>query len=297
MPRSVSTASLRLENLEAREVPAIVLMGTFDSSTNTVSATGGNITINEIGGGTFKAFNSPGGKFDGGGQKTFTRADSSADNITLTDDGSGTLTINDTDGIFVKSSSLDFVGTQFTVKNVTNFTLDLQLGGDDTVTDNTSFASTINGGDGNDNITVSGTNVDPTAVSKFLKPGGLDFASAFTLPNTGQPKTVTGGKGSDTISITGFAIGFKIDGGADDDVINGPFFGALNVLTGGDGNDFVFDGLGADFLVGDTGSDFILDIGGQDFIIAADGQTDLIFNTTGDVVIADPAPTDFTLVP
>ena len=290
MLRRPNSAALRLESLEVREVPAVVLDGSFTGSTanNTFKAfaDGGSVTIREIGGpNSFIAFNSAGVN----GTPT-TKPANNVDNITLSNNGS-TLTLTDSDGIFIRlrqNGSIVNVGNTLDVPNVTGLTVDLQLGGDDAVTDNTRFASTINGGVGNDTLSAAGGEVNPLLLQFLLAPGGLNPAFLPLLGGAGGQKVLQGGDGTDTLTATGFATNFTLDGGTGDDRITGPIIGFFNSLRGGDGSDTVIGGLGLDVIDGGAGFDVLFGFGGGDFYLAFDGGPDFILNQKGDFAFADP---------
>jgi Ca2+-binding RTX toxin-like protein len=292
---SKPNASLKLEALEVREVPAVVLQGTFNT---TVTPNGGNVTIREVAlisaangsttNGMSRVENATGTQF-----VAVNKTATADDTITLSNTN-GKLSINASDGIFVQftfggETRFRSVGNTLDVQNVTGLTVDLQLGGNDTVTDNTTFASTINGGPGNDTITAAGGEVNPLLLQLLQGPGGLNPALLPLLGGLGGgAKTVNGGDGNDNLALSGFAINSTVDGGAGDDRTTGSTFGFLNFLKGGDGNDTVIGGLGLDVLDGGKGFDILFGFGGKDFYLAQDQGPDFILNQPGDIVLADP---------
>lgn len=255
--------SLKLESLEAREVPAIVLAGTL--SGGVVTANGGNVVINEIGG-TFEAYDPAGGA----AHHAFTRANTNADIINMTGTG-GTLLITDTDGIFVQTAGPfpDFMGTVLTVSGVTGLTVNLQLGGDDIVTDGTDLTATINGGPGNDKISAPGSGAFNYLLYQLLHDPNFTPTFPFLQALANNP-------------------GQKIlNGNAGDDTLIAPAFGFLTQLSGGDGNDFLVGGSGVDVMDGGNGIDILLGFGGKDIYITNDGGLDLLGNQMGDIVLSD----------
>jgi Ca2+-binding RTX toxin-like protein len=322
---------LNCESLEAREVPAVVVEGTAATPTLVAgmppTPNGGTVTIGEV---AFAAtdlnvINQAFSAFE-----TTTRSAAANDNITLTQSGS-TLTINSSDGIFIRFTAnagqtyFHNRGNTLTIPNVTGLTVNLQLGGNDSVVDNTALASTINGGTGNDTLTatggaakvlnggdgndiitdnatgataidggpgndiltVAGIELNPALLPFLFGPTGLNIALLPLLGATAA-KTVNGGDGNDTLTATGFATNFTFDGGAGDDMINGPQIGFINSLKGGDGNDTIVGGFGLDILEGGAGFDVLFGLGGGDFYIALDGGPDFVLNQRGEFVFADP---------
>lgn len=280
------------EALESREVPAIVIDGTFNGG-GQAPTPNGNVNITEVQFAT-------GGAAEGVVDKlitTFVPATKSAsanDNIVLTLNGS-TLTINSSDGIYVRTmvngGDIRFVdfGNTIDISGVTGLNVNLQLGGNDSVTDNTTLGSTINGGIGNDTITVAGGAVNPLLLQLLMQPGGLNPALLPLLSQmSGPAKNISGGDGDDTITVNGFASMFMIDGGVGADRINGPTFGLFNQLKGGADNDIIIGGMGQDIIFGDAGVDILFGFGGNDFLISVDGGPDFVLNQPGDTVIPDP---------
>jgi len=274
---------MHLENLEARDVPAIILPGTFANGTTT--ATGGTVTVAELAGGIYAVLD----KAQTNPPTVVSVSGTADDTISLSLNGT-TLTITDSDGIFVRDQTgkLVSVGTSLDVQSVTGLNVNLDQGGNDnvtlngtgtltatinagpgndTVTDNSSFTTIINGGDGNDILKATGGAINPLLLQLLQQPGGIN-PSLFPLlmGMTGQ-KTILGGAG--------------------DDNITGPVLGFFDTLDGGDGNDTIIGGFGPDFIIGGTGFDIIAGLGGQDIIFTADGGADFILNQRNDVVISD----------
>jgi Ca2+-binding RTX toxin-like protein len=143
-----------------------------------------------------------------------------------------------------------------TVTSIDNITVDGQ-GGDDTISvvATGGYATTINGGDGNDVITGAGSTV-PLTIN-----GG---AGNDNLTGGGAADTIDGGAGNDT--ITGGGGNDQLTGGAGTDTfVWSPGDGSDNIAGGGDGSDsLVFNGTaGADtFNLSATGNQFSLNLGG-----------------------------------
>ena len=269
--RSTPRTSLKLEALETREVPAVVLQGTFNNTGATVTPDGGAVTIQEVAlisaanGSTINGMV----RVEDANGTMFVAVNKSAtanDTLTLSNNG-GTLTINASDGIFVRfafgaETRFRSVGNTLDVPNVTGLNVDLQLGGDDTVTDNTTFSSTINGGAGNDTLTGGGT-INPALLPFLSNPAFLPL-----LAGMGGQKTLQGGTG--------------------DDKINGPLVGFFNQLDGGEGNDTIIGGLGREIITGGNGFDVLFGLGGGDFYIAFDFGPDFVLDQPGDLAFTDP---------
>jgi cyclophilin family peptidyl-prolyl cis-trans isomerase len=126
----------------------------------------------------------------------------------------------------------------------------------------------INGGDGNDAIT--------------LGPGMVAGASVQGGPGD---DSITGGPGNDTLgggqgndSIQGGPGDDSAKGGAGDDTLLG---GKGNdTLFGGPGNDLMHGGLGDDYLNGGAGTDYMSGGAGNNTFYAVNGTADQIFAGT-----------------
>jgi Ca2+-binding RTX toxin-like protein len=252
---------LRCESLESRDVPAIVLDGTFNGTSTTPN--GGAITVTEIDG-TFTAVN---GNLMA--PQTVTASTTASDTITLRANGA-TLTVTNSDGIFIRVTNQGGVlvqaGTALDVPNVTRVTVNLQFGGNDVVTDNSMLNATINAGPGNDTIISTGMLANPQAALFIQTP--INPALLPLLGTLGGAKVLQGGDG--------------------DDSITGPLLGFYNQLDGGNGNDVLVGGIGPDVLTGGGGLDVLTGLGGGDFYVALDVFFDYVLNSRGDTVIADP---------
>jgi Ca2+-binding RTX toxin-like protein len=90
------------------------------------------------------------------------------------------------------------------------------------------------------------------------------------------PATVMGGNGNDWLSTGGGAD--SIDGGLGDDRINAG--DGADSANGGDGDDRIDGGAGADLLNGDDGDDYL--VGGDDADTMNGGDGDDTFDAAGD---------------
>lgn len=275
------------EALEPREVPALVVQGTFTMAGVAPTPNGGNVTVQEV------ALTNA----DTVTNQAFTALDpqtksaTANDSVTFTLSG-GTLTINSADGIFIRYSTNGTNtfhqnrGTTLTINGVTGLNVDLQLGGSDSVTDNTQgLPVTINGGAGNDVINAAGSPINPALLPFLMQNPAL---APLIAQMSGPPKNISGGAGMDNITVNGFAAMYMIDGGDDKDMIQGPLMGSFNQLRGGAGDDVIIGGFGQDIIFGDAGLDVIAGLGGNDFLITIDGGPDFVLNVKGDTVISDP---------
>ncbi len=303
---------MKLEHLEARDVPAVMIDYAFNPATATYEPAGGNVLVSEIGLTGSERFMSPQGDIVPGSAKSPT----ANDNIIVRLDGSR-LTLFSADGIFAvhrESMSIQPViisyGTTVTIENVTDLTISLQLGGDDTVViegsapyspkvdggpgndkiiDNSTTTSTLRGGSGDDTISAAGTTLDPQLFQFALQATRANPALMPLLAGLGGvPKTLAGDDGNDVLSVTGFGSGFVLDGGTGNDTLTGPQFGYMNTLRGGDGDDTVIGGWGLDVFDGGSGSDILVGFGGGDIYLTQDGGFDLVLNQKGDTVFTDP---------
>jgi len=175
---------------------------------------------------------------------------------------------------------------------------------------------TINGGNGNDRLTVNDLNELP-AIELFVNgQGGNDIISAagadlgnslFAIDAGIGNDSITGSAGNDVIQggdgddqINGDAGDDILRGGADQDLINGndgddsiagqdgsdTLFGndGDDLVTGGNGADRLRGNLGNDTLDGGTGNDTLSANGGDDSVIGGTGA-DRAFGGSGNDVI------------
>ena len=215
MPRP-NLIRLNCECLEARDVPAIILAGTqatTGSFPRTVTPNGGAMAIQEV---VFAATDivvtteANGSNFANADAATRNKSETASDIITLSKNG-GTLTINASDGIFLRYTNANgtffqFRGNTLTIDAVTGLKVDLQLGGDDKIVDRTNFNASLIGGAGKDTIVAIAWSSESVRGSTALSAG---CASAHSLLTTLTPrKTLLGQTGGDTLIAPRF--GFKI---------------------------------------------------------------------------------------
>jgi Ca2+-binding RTX toxin-like protein len=150
-------------------------------------------------------------------------------------------------------------------------------GGDDTITVGAFLPSTVQGGDGNDRITIrSETQGGQTFAPVVVVFGGE--GNDFLDSQNPTAETLSGGGGDDTIFSLLSTAGDLLDGGDGNDrmLVRGGsstlLGGAGNdSLDGGDGADTINGGAGFDTMAGGFGADlFIEDIGDSvEFIISS----------------------------
>ena len=305
MNRNTGSASLKLEPLETRDVPAIILDAMFNAQRTDAFPLGGNVNITELqlslSDTLFTRQNRAAPRVN--------KPASSNDFINFSLSGS-TLTITDQDGIFGRvvngNNIIVTYGTTLQIGGVTGFNLGLQLGGNDIITDNTPLPTTINAGPGNDTITGKGVDGLFPSFVLFQNTGVLDtnLMSALAVP----AKALQGGDGNDSLNVTGSTSGWLFDGGAGNDALNGPQFGFFNSFSGGDGadravgpllgsfnffdggfdTDTLIGGFGSDVILGGAGFDALIGFGGRDTFLARDVDLDFIVNLPGDTIFDDP---------
>jgi len=123
---------------------------------------------------------------------------------------------------------------------------------------------TIQGGAGNDSITISPNANLPSSISVKLVGG----AGNDTLTGGNGAETLDGGDGND--NLFGGGGNDALSGGAGDDNINA---GSGNdYANGGSGNDTIVGGDGSDRVVGGDGEDTIDGGGGNDYIDGGSGD-------------------------
>ncbi len=138
---------------------------------------------------------------------------------------------------------------------------------------------TISGGDGNDSISAS----------------AIDSLFATTLE-------IRGDNGADVLNAAGFALGLRLRGGNDNDVLTGGTAadylageGGDDAHFGGNGNDTLLGGAGIDLLVGDDGNDLIRGQGSSRDTLSGglgndtlDGSQDVLLETgDANIVLTD----------
>jgi hypothetical protein len=117
------------------------------------------------------------------------------------------------------------------------------LGGNDLITGsaNNYIATTLQGGQGNDTLNISGRG---DAIGSFFAGGGGDDRISADDLSAIQDTTINGGGGNDTIIFSAgltFGTGSRVNGNAGNDFISGDASSFNNALiAGGGGNDTIF---------------------------------------------------------
>jgi Ca2+-binding RTX toxin-like protein len=297
MTRSNSAAALNVENLEARDVPAVVVDGAYPAAAlmagTPPTPNGGTVSIREVA----IAMNDPNVLNQAATAfENITKSATANDNLTLTNNG-GTLTINNSDGVFVRFvvggvTTLYDAGTSLTIQNVTGIGVSTQLGGNNTIADKTTFLPvTVSDGPGTDTVTLAGTPINPVVLQFLMQSSAAGGINPALVPLLGQllgpAKTVTGGTGNLTATVTGFAFGDTITGGSGNNLITGPAFGIFNTLKGGSGNNTIIGGFGSDIIIGGAGAggfDQLAGFGGKDVYVVSGLRFAFVFNQAGDTV-------------
>lgn len=279
MVRRNNSTALKLESLEAREVPAVFLTGNFNGAMTTPDT--GNIVIAEVSGTVTTRPNTGGVN----AARTFTGTEN--DNLTFTLIGS-TLTITNFDNstnadsaILVRDQNGIFrrFGNTISIQGVTSLLVNMDQGGDDIITDNSALTATINAGPGNDTVNAAASGQFNFLIYQLLQNPNFvpDIAFLQALAANPGQKILNGGIGNDTLIA--------------------PAFGLLTQMDGGAGNDFIVGGTGVDLLVGGTGIDIMFGYGGKDFYVAMDGGIDLLGNQPGDTLFTFDPGVDILTTP
>jgi Ca2+-binding RTX toxin-like protein len=240
--RDVAAITMDLDDIESTDIRAL---GSADT-----------ITVGDLRGTDLDATNVNLAAFDGSG-------DGSADTVIAQEtDQADDIDVGSTAGNVVidgPSGRVSVAGNEAANDNVTV----AALGGADTINAGVGFTGpipvTVDGGDGSDTTTYSGTNADDTiAIARTTATGvGVFTPTAPPVHNAAVEELVVRGLGG-ADRITGEnGIGtlthLTVDGGNGDDTI-----------AGGDGDDTLLGGAGDDFVDGNRGTDTAQLGGGTD---------------------------------
>jgi Ca2+-binding RTX toxin-like protein len=153
-----------------------------------------------------------------------------------------------------------------------------------TFTGTTGGKMTVNTGDGDDRVTLTGMTVGGTI---DLGSGNDRVDLSASEPTSSPFFRVYGGTGND--DLTGSSIGDTLDGGDGNDILNG-----------GGGNDHLYAGLGDDQLAGGTGDDryYVLsgsqsNAGTDTIIELANEGLDVVYVQEGPTLVPGPTPANF----
>lgn len=152
------------------------------------------------------------------------------------------------------------------------------LEGDDEV-DTGRFEAVVNGGPGEDEITIGGAGSD--GVNTVDAGSGDD---TIDVGRAGQADSVTGGPGRDTVTYAGHAaVTVTLDGVADDGTgaEGDDVRGDVEHVIGTSGGDTLIGGGGPETLDGAGGTDRLEGLGGDDTLIGGPGVTDATFGGEG----------------
>lgn len=166
--------------------------------------------------------------------------------------------------------TVDFNGFVQQFEDVQELNINTLAGSDQVVVDGFVGPITINGGDGNDTLTVNGPATNVTIYGE----GGDD-----TILGGSGPDMIFGGLGDDDINGRGGAD-FLVGG---DSVLNGP---ETNTIAGGNGADTILGSLGVDIVNGGDGADTILTFSSDDEIMGGRGNDQIEAGTGNDLVAA-----------
>ncbi|MGZ6670845.1 MAG: beta strand repeat-containing protein [Solirubrobacteraceae bacterium] len=265
-----------------RDVAGITMdLDGIESTTIRALGSADIVTVGDLAGTDLNAANVDLNAFDGTG-------DGSSDTVIAngTDDADD-VTIGSTAGNAVVSG----LSTRLTVSGnepaLDNVDVDT-LGGNDTISSGVGFTGpipvTVDGGDGADTTTYSGTNADDTigiarttatAVGVFTpnsQPVNNTAVEELVVQGLGGADTITGQNGIGTLTH------LTLDGGSGDDQLRGG--DGADTLLGGAGDDFVDGNIGADTAQLGGGADtFQWDPGdGSDTVDGQGGNDTLAFN-------------------
>ena len=254
---------------------------------NTLGGTD-NVTVGDLTGTDLKHANvdlsTTGGSGDGQPDTVTANGTDGADTVRVGSDPAGDVVVS---GL---AAQLRVSGSEAATSGSPGDTVQVDtLGGDDTITNGIGVSGPagigIDGGEGSDTVTYSGTQGDDTI---GIAPNGT-AVSTFAPGTATSPQNTTGVEnldvlgrgGNDTIAgSNGLAplTNLSIDGGSGDDTIRGG--DGNDQLIGGNGNDSVDGGRGTDVALLGSGADsFTWDPGdGSDTIEGQAGNDTLVFN-------------------
>jgi Ca2+-binding RTX toxin-like protein len=160
---------------------------------------------------------------------------------------------------------------QFFTKSQFNLIRVDSLGGSDRVTNQSSYASVLNGAGGHDSLT-GGTGNDSLTggAGNDVLDGGGGYDRLYETGNVNMILTDTAlfGLGSDTLYSIDAA---ELTGGAGDNTLDCHFFSGPVTLYGRGGNDLLIGGSNQDYLFGEGGADQLFGEDGDDYMEGGPG--------------------------
>lgn len=148
----------------------------------------------------------------------------------------------------------------------------------------------VNGGNGDDSFTITGSLAGVTATQLELHGDGGNDTIIGTGATLGTVRLlIDGGAGDDTVAGTnsddtiqgGLGNDFLVGGLGHDTMDGGD---GADTLKGQDGNDSVSGGNGTDLVQGDAGNDFAAGNAGEDLVLGGDGNDTLQGNDGNDTL-------------
>lgn len=145
-----------------------------------------------------------------------------------------------------------------------------------TVAAATVTALVVNAGDGADTVSVGGIDVATTVNGEE----GDDDLGYSDVHNSAT--TLNGGEGDDTFTTN---VPVYVDGGSDDDTLDGHNANDGATLHGGDGSDSILGGAGHDSITGGDAADYIEGRAGNDTFDGGSGDDTLVGGNGNDSMI------------
>jgi len=141
----------------------------------------------------------------------------------------------------------------------------------------TSLGATVDGGPGDDDLSVAGGGV-------WGGPGN----DTLRLQDSYRGE-IHGGSGDDHLYILGECADAQIEGEAGNDLIDATASATAVIAAGGGGDDTIFGSQYDDQLYGESGCDLLVGCAGNDIFYSAEMERDRLIGGAGvDVAYADP---------
>ncbi len=198
-------------------------------------------------------------------------------------DGSGKDTVTSASGADTAVISGNAASNLFVLGQDALGRLTVTEGASQLVVENTVRNIIVNGGNGDDNITVGSlTNVVASALT-INGEGGNDTLSAAAVSIGAVRMRLSGDAGND--SLTGSTTNDTLDGGDGDDTLLGGL--GNDTLVGGAGIDRMNGEAGDDFLAGGDDNDVLRGFDGNDSIVGGNGDDSVLAGNGNDTVSGD----------